>query len=387
MRNIVVLFFVLIACFSFANDYKKEIRKEIEKQFGSASDEKTIMFDYNHFVILNKDTFIVPNGYHYVYKLEKGKPIRQDQSTFHGGNFGRFLFTWKGKIYALGGYGFYTTNNHLEYFNQSLKGWGVENMVGDVPPFIHGINYELGNKIISFNNYKAGNSIKNNKLDSNLYFFDLHKKKWTKKQLNIKACFIGQVHHFKDYVLSIGNVYSVLINKQKLEFVLIKNDEFGLNIEHNQVNDIIGNKLEVITTDNHKKTPMRIWLDLNVLWSKLPKQVLITNTKNTTSLSSFWYILVISGFFLLISVYFYKKGKGIHKEIEYNDIEQKLINENRILNTDELDELLGIEHMDADSKKFKRNRMINEMNQRHPEFIIRIKDDTDKRRFLYQIKK
>ena len=72
---------------------------------------------------------------------------------------------------------------------------------------------------------------------------------------------------------------------------------------------------------------------------------------------------------------------------DYNELELKLLGKNSLLNTEELDELLGIEHMDVDSKKFKRNRMINEMNQRHPDFITRIKDDTDKRRFLYQIKK
>ena len=72
--------------------------------------------------------------------------------------------------------------------------------------------------------------------------------------------------------------------------------------------------------------------------------------------------------------------------VDYNALEQKLISEKRMLNTEELDALFGIEHMDVDSKKFKRNRMINEMNQRHPDFITRQKDDTDKRRFLYQIK-
>ena len=86
-------------------------------------------------------------------------------------------------------------------------------------------------------------------------------------------------------------------------------------------------------------------------------------------------------------VYFFKKSKTQGEHKEYNELEQKLISMNRILNTEELDELLGIEHMDIDSKKFKRNRMINEMNQRHSDFIIRIKDDTDKRRYLYQVNK
>jgi hypothetical protein len=85
--------------------------------------------------------------------------------------------------------------------------------------------------------------------------------------------------------------------------------------------------------------------------------------------------------------YFFKKPNSQGEQKAYNELEQKLIAMNRILNTEELDELLGIEHMDVDSKKFKRNRMINEMNQRHPDFIIRIKDDTDKRRYLYQVNK
>ena len=129
--------------------------------------------------------------------------------------------------------------------------------------------------------------------------------------------------------------------------------------------------------------------NLNEIWDKNLKMNLI-ESKQINKENSSVFIITISVLILLVilgMVYFYKKSKSTVVSKEYNELEQKLISMNRVLNTEELDELLGIEHMDIDSKKFKRNRMINEMNQRHSDFIIRIKDDTDKRRYLYQVNK
>ena len=48
-----------------AFDYKGEVCKIISHQFGNAANEPSIMIGYNHLAIIQKDTFIVPNGYHY----------------------------------------------------------------------------------------------------------------------------------------------------------------------------------------------------------------------------------------------------------------------------------------------------------------------------------
>ena len=103
------LLFLLCSTTVYSFDYKKAIRTELSKQFGNAANEQSILFGYNHFVQIKGDTFVVPNGYHYVFQLKKGAIQRIDESTFHGGNFGRFLFTWNNTIYALGGYGFFNT--------------------------------------------------------------------------------------------------------------------------------------------------------------------------------------------------------------------------------------------------------------------------------------
>ena len=384
------LIFLLLLCSTtvYSFDYKKAIRTELSKQFGNAANEQSILFDYNHFVKIKGDTFVVPNGYHYVFQLKNGMIQRMDECTFHGGNFGRFLFTWNNTIYALGGYGFFNTNNNLAYFNAKLKGWMVEKTTGNKPPFIYGVSYQLGDKIISFNNYKIGNYIDKDILDSNLYVMDLKHKQWIKKRLNPKVCFVGRVFYLKDYVLTLGNNHSVLVHRKGLQFVFVDNEKVGLNVKYDQINQINDNTMGILSYGNHRKEALQVLISMDELWSKSPKQALIvatTLTKHSTVIGT-WMGLIISVLLVVISIYFFRKKKTKKAVLDYNALEQKLISEKRMLNTEELDAVFGIEHMDLDSKKFKRNRMINEMNLRHPDFITREKDDTDKRRYLYQIK-
>jgi len=388
MRIGVLISFLAVYTLSFSSDYQRAIRDEIAKKFGNASEDKNLMLDYNHFVVIEKDTFVVPNGYHYVFKLVQGKPIRQDESTFHGDNFYRYLFAWKKTIYALGGYGFFQTKNHLTYFQPTLKGWLVEKTSGNIPPYLCGVTYTCGKNIISFNNHKIGNEVEHDKLDSAIYLLDIEKKHWTKKTLNPKACLIGRVFYFKEFVLSIGNIHSLLVKRNSKQFIKIENDKVGLNPRVHPIDAISGNTLTVLSYENHRKQPLHVLLHMDQLWKKYPKENLIcVNTASTNTWFSVRNILLLLVVGLGISMFYYfsKKRKSTLSS-EYTSLEQKLLSEKHILNTEELDAIFAIEHMDADSKKFKRNRIINEINQRHPHFISRTKDDTDKRRYLYRIK-
>jgi UDP-2,3-diacylglucosamine pyrophosphatase LpxH len=388
MRFTAIFLLTFIFSFSFAGDYKQAVREEISKQFGNAANEESILLDYNHFVVIHGDTFVVPVGYHYVFKVKQGKIKRLDKSTFHGGNFGRYLFTWKNTIYALGGYGFFNTNNNLEYFNAKLEGWAVDKTEGTKPNYILGVAFKLGNKIISFNNFKSGNLIEKDILDSAIYILDLKTKKWSKKALNQNACIQGRVFYTNDFVVSIGEIESILVSRKTLKFTRVKNEALGLDLIHNTLKEVQKNTLTLHSFVNHRKSPLEVKINLETIWKDQPKEHLIVSGISKRGIHiSFWAYLVIIGLFSFVVFYFIIRNKSSKLVAEYNELELKLLRENRLLNTEELDELLGIEHMDVDSKKFKRNRMINEMNQRHPDFITRIKDDTDKRRFLYQIKK
>jgi len=381
------LLFLVCSTTVYSFDYKKAVRTELSKQFGNAANEQSILFDYNHFVQIKEDTFVVPNGYHYVFQLKNGTIQRMDESTFHGGNFGRFLFTWNNTIYALGGYGFFNTNNNLAFFNAKLKGWMVEKTTGNKPPFIYGVSYQLGNKIISFNNYKIGNNIDTDVLDSNLYVLDLKHKQWIKKQLNPKVCFVGRVFYLKDYVLTVGNNHSVLVHRKELQFVFVDNEKVGLNVKYDQINQISGNTMGILSYGNHRKEALQVLISMDELWTKSPKQALIVATNLPKHSSSYgaWMFLIISVLLVVISIYFFRKKKTKKVALDYNVLELRLINANKILNTDEMDEIFEITHLELDARKLKRSRMIEEINSRFPNFIIREKDNTDKRKFVYRI--
>lgn len=381
------LLFLVCSTTVYSFDYKKAVRTELSKQFGNAANEQSILFDYNHFVQIKEDTFVVPNGYHYVFQLKNGTIQRMDESTFHGGNFGRFLFTWNNTIYALGGYGFFNTNNNLAFFNAKLKGWMVEKTTGNKPPFIYGVSYQLGNKIISFNNYKIGNNIDTDVLDSNLYVLDLKHKQWIKKQLNPKVCFVGRVFYLKDYVLTVGNNHSVLVHRKELQFVFVDNEKVGLNVKYDQINQISGNTMGILSYGNHRKEALQVLISMDELWTKSPKQALIVATNLPKHSSSYgaWMFLIISVLLVVISIYFFRKKKTQKVVLDYNVLELRLINANKILNTDEMDEIFEITHLELDARKLKRSRMIEEINSRFPNFIIREKDNTDKRKFVYRI--
>ena len=84
-----------------------------------------------------------------------------------------------------------------------------------------------------------------------------------------------------------------------------------------------------------------------------------------------------------------KKSKNeIEENNNFTEIHQRLFShQNNSFTTDELDVVLEIDHLEADSKKLKRHRIINDLNQTHTNFIERIKDNNDKRKYIYIINK
>jgi hypothetical protein len=60
------------------------------------------------------------------------------------------------------------------------------------------------------------------------------------------------------------------------------------------------------------------------------------------------------------------------------------IGKNKI-SLDELDEIFEINHMESESKKSKRHRMLKNIEQKYPGFILREKDELDRRKFSYNL--
>ena len=83
-------------------------------------------------LISGDSIFFNLQGTHYLYSYhpKRGTFIRLDQSEFHGHNFGRYLFMYKGEIYAFGGYGFWQSHSRLIKFDFTSHEWQLVPLAG-----------------------------------------------------------------------------------------------------------------------------------------------------------------------------------------------------------------------------------------------------------------
>ena len=385
------------------------VKETIRQQFGTSSEHAIYNLGHVNFVSINDQLYYTPTGFNYVYKISGDSLIRLDHSYFHGNNHNRLLFSWKGKIYTLGGYGFFVTNNNLTYFNFQTAEWCYEPVKGEIPPFILGVNFRQGDFIYSFNNYKAGNNAESDKIDSCCYRLNLNSMTWQKIAFKNKPTFFPtELYLSQAYCFAHGRNRSIIVSLASLAYLEINNDAFGIS-SNAYVTFIKENTLTFSKHDNNEKFTS-VDLDLNKTWKENKDRVksfevtLLNEKKVNRPLFNFKIILaIILSILLLIYIYYRRIGAsikivvtkktsnpeaGLKQELglaETEAIKSILESNQDILSTDELDELLKISHLEQDSKKLKRHRILNEIQKISPNLVTRIKDVNDKRRFIYKI--
>jgi hypothetical protein len=382
---------------------QKIIKATVAKQFGEVSNTLNFDNEINNICTIGIDTFYNRGGFYYLFKLKGDSAIRLDRSSYHGSNFNSYFFSWQNTIYLLGGYGFFTTHNNLISFNENKREWAKVNTGGNGPEFIHGISFRNNNKIYSFNNFKAGNNVSKDILDSNLYVLDLIAMQWQKYKMPIvDLIVISNVVSTADYFWYQNDHLTILINKKEIKFEIIENEK--LNLTRNNNFRSFKDNLLLFEESNPIKSYRKITqLNLDSVWlvyikssSALYKPNQNTTIQPSNGISPLWFLISIIPLILILIVYRRKTKVTANKikpieldQIQNNQLEilaLKITKFNKsILNMEELDNLLEINHLEAESRKLRRFRRLSEINQLQPGFIIRVKDEEDKRRFLYQI--
>ncbi len=416
MSKRLLLFFITITfnCKFFAQqltaNQEKIVRMEIAKQFGEISNHVPLQSGKGSFCIIGGDTLLNPIGYHYVFKLSGDTAMRLDKCMWHGGNFGRFLFERNGKLFGLGGYGFFTTNNNLQYFNVTAKEWSFAATKGKIPAYVLGLAFKNSNYLYSLNNYKSGNAVSLNVADTFIYRLNLDNMLWERFQYENKNLMLyGNTYYLNDYCFQHGKINSLIIKPKELKWLIIRNDDFGLtgNTQFIQldVNKIFAKSIGSGIPDTRLDT-----IDLEKVWNEnLTKTQLfnlIPEIKPEETSSDKTHIIVALIIFVLVGMTYYlvrkqktTKQLDMLEKSEINIVESKMLDtekesdiELRIFNckkttltSDELDEILGINHLETDSKKLKRHRILNEFEKNYPNVITRVKDSNDKRRFIYKL--
>ena len=393
----------LINAQTITEKQQKIIKATVAKQFGEVSNTLNFDNEINNICTIGIDTFYNRGGFYYLFQLKGDSAIRLDRSSYHGANFNSYFFSWQNTIYLLGGYGFFTTHNNLISFNKNKREWNKINTGGNGPEFIHGINYRNNNQIYSFNNFKAGNNVSKDVLDSSLYVLDLTTMVWQKHKMpDVDLIVISNVVKTADYFWYQNDHLTILLNKKEIKFEIIENEKLNLTRNNNFIS-LKDNSLLFEESNPIKSYRKITQLNLDSVWlvyikssSALYKPNQNTTIQPSNGISPLWFLISIIPLILIFFLYRRKAKVTANKinpielgQIQDNQLEivvLKITKLNKgILNMEELDNLLDITHLEAESRKLRRFRRLSELNQLQPGFIIRIKDEEDKRRFLYQI--
>ena len=363
------------------------IEKTLEPILQEEAGKHELLMGKGAFVQLGQDTLLNIHGLRYLFKITGDTVIRLDKSVYHGSNYYRYLFEYNGQIFTMGGYGQFVTNNNLERFNFDNKEWYLVKTTGQKPSYIKGCVIRVKDQLYLFSNSLSGNSIEENISDSYFYQLDLPSLTWKRfpiVQSELQNFQAEIILYTTDYIVVLDNRNAMLIHPKTLEFIQVTQEELGIktsyqnisvdnnslffsNDIHHPSNENLPGVSMVTFWNNHKSKAKKINLN-PTYFQQYPKEMLIS---------------ILLGFVLLVfAIVIFLKNRIKRKK--QTPLIQRIIRHNsKTLTTEELDQLLGIDHMELESRKAKRHRILAQIEVASPGLIHRIKDESDKRRFVY----
>jgi hypothetical protein len=456
MKNVICLFLFLLSTLvlplsaQHLNPLQEGVvRKTISEQFMGLNQYRTLNLGKGMFCVVGNDTLYNLGGHNYVFKLYHDSITRLDHSQYHGNNHGRFLFAHNGELFALGGYGFFTTNNNLQVFNPQVKEWLFKPTRGDVPNYIYGLCFKIDDAVYSLNNFKSGNGTAPNLMDSCIYKLNLKTMIWERfYQLDYPSKISGPVYHSNQFSILRGELQTIIVKPSEFKFMILNNEAFGIDYI-SVIDSISDDKLFFTSSGSSYDNIEHYNIDLNTTWKKHANKAQSFNLKPIEKVNSIafntWFIVSIILLLTTVFVYFVMKrsqakqntfvmdaihpdmikeasiqtqttfqtetlaetlpdaqtdiedetqvviGEEIQTDIEENLSDSLyrvlLQSEKTFFSGDELDEIFGIAHLEPDSKKSKRHRYLANLDKNHPGFVVRVKEQIDKRRFNYKIVK
>ena len=307
--------------------------------------------------------------------------------------------------YMLGGHGFWQSHMDLLTFDELHGSWELQVTKNQPEYYFSQFVYQSSKGVFSLfgNTYNARYGIDSKNLQG--YFLDWETKAWKEIELVIDdlaletlvekgGLYFVQTQDYAFWATTNGlkNMGWNVIEKEtgKIFYYESKNVDMGLS----PYLEIKGNVLNYIMPSGESKT-----LDLDEIRKK-SKEVGFVRVKEAAAfgVSSVWgyglfFGVVVVGLLLVKKILPKKKTEELEvqpsKRLE--PIQLLLPYSGQLLTTETLDQLLGIDDQaNFDSRRMKRARLINDINEKYlaqagKELIIRDKKPEDKRYVFYKI--
>lgn len=365
------------------------------------------------YLISGDSLFLNPDGTHYLfsYNARRNTFIRHDHSNFHGHNFKRILFQFKGEIYAFGGYGFWTSHAKLIKFDKISKEWElvmIQNL--DLNRFQPLHSAMLGDSIYIYGTYEHHAVNIDKQITIRSFIINLRDLK-CKEYQNTEVQFIENTssasynHQQSNFVIWGGpNSFDYILDKSKGIYYkntsgpafFAPNNTQKINFKDSIYRFVVGKELITVNPDYSIE---RLDIENYIKLFCLPENY-IKDWEESTVMSKEKVILVyqIAIAILILSiliflVLFFSRDKRLNHSIHQDH--DGLINQDSVIHTllsigngefseKEMDMILRISHFSNNERKIRRSQIIFAVNEKHPSLIEKI-ENMNKKEFVYLI--
>ncbi len=413
-----LLFLIMAMLFiynqGFAFNYTPvEITKILNKANAETNSLSHSAIGESDYLISGDSMFLNPDGTHYLYSYlpSRNTFIRLDHSQFHGHNFVRHLFLYKGEIYAFGGYGFWNDHAKLIRFDKRTKEWELVMVKNDV--YLIGkplMSVLQGDSIYIYGTIRHHVSLKGTSINANCYILDLKKLQFLEfksesPNTEIQACSVGYNNQFSKYIIY-GTPNSIMYIFDKSKKTMYKNGS-GPSLYHESNTQridfvdsfyrfLIGNELVSVLPDlSIERINLDNYIELYCFEEFKFENWTPLNPKFEWSDFSYkYFILVLLMLVMFLGYHFFSTGGIYNKKIlnQYRHLEEE-INIFGYLDTlkdnayseQEIDLIFRIYHYSSQVRKIKRSQIINEVNQNYPGKIEKVLNPKKPKEFMYKI--
>ena len=367
------------------------------------------------------------------FDLSLRKISRLDRTYFRGDNCGSFNFIRKGQYYQVGGYGFWETNNHITYYDPAIKEWEGIPVSGDVPVGIYrGYSAYLpeSDKLITLSNYSNDISQDLGKLIpiNTIYEFSFQTKTWSN---------LGQISHpyLKEVLNKIpidrrerviytgkyfvlfpigtnGHVTITFINPRNLEILEYQDIDmkysrfpfFNMSIANPHTFNHNEWLLSTINSNVSHLTNSSQLVNLHEV-AKKAKFIGYLTDKPWYQSNGFYGVIGILCVTLIFLVFRLSKHRDMGEIVPtalpqsnyFDEVQLALLTHfyahstQEGLDVEQVNEILGINLLGADTQRFRRSLAIKELSSKlalltgEKNAILRISSQLDKRQKRYQL--
>ncbi|MDA8994833.1 hypothetical protein N9H17_05715 [Schleiferiaceae bacterium] len=317
---------------------------------------------------------------------------RVDETYHHGYNYDAYSFVRADTLFSYGGYGFWMRNSLLTFYSNLRKEWSLYSVAPidiEVPLYSprddeHDYYSSIDDRLYVMR-------------DGILYSYDFKGKAWSnlgEVNLELMPGRISMTHGLTDSTLLImSSEFTIWVCPFRNEYADISMPN-GVNLAQKDFDDgfncayDIGEMLVLPKSSDKVKSKVIFESVKSQIPPMSERLTLYRSPKtNSTILTLFFFFFGISGIvltFVLRKNYLRSRG-AIFDTVEWQILERV---SNGPLNTDDINELLGIETVSWEVQRRKRSEFIKQLNetskkQLGEEVLLRERSEQDKRQVLY----